>query len=52
MYIIEEMLTMNFNFFILTNHEILTLNSKFYLKPFYHQCDQFHFRFIYIYVKS
>jgi hypothetical protein len=45
MYIIEEMLIMNFNFFILTNYEFLTLSSKFYIKPkpMYHQCDQFHF---------
>jgi hypothetical protein len=32
MYIIEKMLIMNFNFFILTNYEFLTLNSKFYIK--------------------
>jgi len=33
MYIIEEMLNMNFNFLILANYKILTLNSKFYIKP-------------------
>jgi hypothetical protein len=34
MYIIEEMLSMSFfYFFILTNYEFLTLNSKFYIKP-------------------
>jgi hypothetical protein len=31
MYIIEEMLNMNFNSFILTNYEFLTLSSKFYI---------------------
>jgi hypothetical protein len=29
MYIIEEMLSMNFNFFILKNYEFLTLSSTF-----------------------
>jgi hypothetical protein len=33
MYTIKEMLSMNFNFLILTNHEFLTLNGKFYIKP-------------------
>jgi hypothetical protein len=33
MYIIEEMLSMNFNFLILTNYEFPTLNNKFYIKP-------------------
>jgi hypothetical protein len=32
MYIIEEMLSMNFNFLILTNYEFLTLSTKFYMK--------------------
>ncbi len=31
MYIIEEMLNMNFNFLILTNYEFLTLSSKVYI---------------------
>jgi len=54
MYIIEKMLSMNFNFLILTNYEFLTLTINFTLnlKPLYHQCDQFHFKFIFIYVKS
>jgi len=33
MYIIEEMLSMNFNFKSLSNYEFLTLSSKFYIKP-------------------
>jgi hypothetical protein len=33
MYIIEEMLSMNFYFLILKNYEFLTLSNKFYIKP-------------------
>jgi len=33
MYIIEEMLNMNYNFLILTNYEFLTSSGKFYIKP-------------------
>jgi hypothetical protein len=33
MYIIEEMLNMNFYFLILKNYEFLTLSGKFYIKP-------------------
>jgi hypothetical protein len=29
----EKMLSMNFNFMILTNYEFLTLSSKIYIKP-------------------
>jgi hypothetical protein len=32
MYIIEEMLSMNFKFLILTNYEFLTLSNRFYIK--------------------
>jgi hypothetical protein len=32
MYIIEKMLSMNFNFLILTNYEFSTLSSKIYIK--------------------
>jgi hypothetical protein len=31
MYIIEEMLNMNFNFLISRNYEFLTLSSKYYI---------------------
>jgi hypothetical protein len=33
MYIIEEMLNMNFNFLILTNYEFLIVSNIFYIKP-------------------
>jgi hypothetical protein len=33
MYIIEEMLSMNFNFLILTKYEFITLSSRIYIKP-------------------
>jgi hypothetical protein len=55
MYIIEKMLNMNFSFFDFEKLWILTLISKFYIKPktlVYHQCDQFSITFIFLYVKS
>jgi hypothetical protein len=30
---IKNMLSMNFNFLILTNYEFLTLSDKFHIKP-------------------